>query len=101
MPTNADYTREYFSIIDELDGAVEGRRAAFDYMMDSTAIVHHEVVASSFVPRLFNQETYDVMKRTAETCHRILCKVIERWWTLSCCRAATTRCCPSPAWILS
>lgn len=79
MPTNADYTREYFSIIDDLDGAVEGRRAAFDYMMNSTAIVHHEVVASSFVPRLFNQETYDVMKRTAETCHRILCKVIERY----------------------
>ena len=79
MPTNADYTREYFSIIDELDGAVPGRRAAYDYMMGSTAIVHHEVVASTFVPRLFNQKTYDVMKRTAETCHGILCKVIERY----------------------
>ncbi|MEC4183736.1 circularly permuted type 2 ATP-grasp protein [Adlercreutzia sp. R21] len=79
MPTNADYTRDYFQIIDELDGAIEGRRAAFAYMMDSTAIVHHEVVASSFVPRLFNQRTYDVMKHTAETCHGILCKVIERY----------------------
>ena len=74
MPSNADYTREYFQIIDELDGDIESRRAAFNYMQDSTAIVHHQVVASSFVPRLFNRKTYEVMKRTAETSHRILCK---------------------------
>lgn len=79
MPSNADYTREYFQIIDELDGDIESRRAAFNYMQDSTAIVHHQVVASSFVPRLFNRKTYEVMKRTAETSHRILCKVIERY----------------------
>ena len=79
MPTNADYTRAYFQIIDELDGAVEDRRAAFEYMQNSTAIVHHQVVASSFVPRLFNQKSYEVMKRTAEMSHRVLCKVIERY----------------------
>ena len=28
MPSNADYTREYFQIIDELDGDIESRRAA-------------------------------------------------------------------------
>lgn len=60
-------------------GDIESRRAAFNYMQDSTAIVHHQVVASSFVPRLFNRKTYEVMKRTAETSHRILCKVIERY----------------------
>lgn len=79
MPTNADYTREYFQIVDELDGAVEDRRAAYDYMQASTAIVHHKVVASSFVPRLFNRKSYEVMRDTAEMCHRILCKVIERY----------------------
>ncbi len=79
MPTNADYTRAYFQIIDELDGAVEDRRAAFEYMQNSTAIVHHKVVASSFVPRLFNRKSYEVMKRTAEMSHRVLCKVIERY----------------------
>ena len=31
------------------------------------------------MPRLFNQRTYDTMKRTAETAHRILCKAIERY----------------------
>ncbi|WP_296009433.1 circularly permuted type 2 ATP-grasp protein [uncultured Adlercreutzia sp.] len=79
MATNADYTNEYFQIIDELDGDIDSRRAAFAYMQDSTAIVHHQVVASSFVPRLFNQRTYEVMKATAETSHRILVKVIERY----------------------
>ena len=79
MPTNADYTCEYFQIIDELGGDVASRRASLDYMRNSTAIVHHRVVDCSFVPRLFNQQTYDTMKHTAETAHRILCKVIQRY----------------------
>lgn len=79
MAKNSAYTDEYFSIIDELDGDIGSRRAAFAYMMDSTAIVHHQVVACSFVPRLFDQSTYDIMKRTAETTHNILCKVMERY----------------------
>lgn len=79
MTTNADYTREYFDIINRLDGDVASRRAAHAYMRGSTAIVHHRVVDCSFVPRLFNRETYDAMKRTAETAHRILCKVMQRY----------------------
>ena len=79
MPSNAELTNEYFRIIEELDGDVASRRAAHAYMQSSTAIVHHEVVKSSFVPRLFNQRTYDAMKATAETAHRILVKVIERY----------------------
>ena len=79
MPTNADYTREYFDIMESLGGDVESRRSAYDYMRNSTAIVHHQVVASSFVPRLFNAETYTVMKKTAETAHGILCKVIQHY----------------------
>lgn len=79
MPSNADYTREYFDIIDDLGGDVEGRKAALSYMESSTAIVHHRVVACSFVPRLFNDETYCAFKRTAETMHRILIKVMQRY----------------------
>lgn len=79
MTDNAAYTRAYFDIIDELDGDVASRRAARNYMKNSTAIVHHRVVESSFVPRLFNAETYQAMKTTSETAHRILCKVIERY----------------------
>lgn len=79
MATNAEYTDEYLRIIKDLDGDIDGRRAAFTYMEGSTAIVHHQVVACSFLPRLFNQRTFDTMKHTAETAHRILCKVIQRY----------------------
>ena len=79
MSYNADYTREYFAIMESLQGDVPGRRAAYEYLQGSTAIVHHQVVAASFVPRLFDAQTYRIMKETAETAHRILVKVIEHY----------------------
>lgn len=79
MATNSQLTNEYLQIIDDLGGDVEGRKAAARYMEQSTAIVHHRHVACSYLPRLFNRETYDIMKQTAETAHRILCKVIQRY----------------------
>lgn len=79
MTTNTDLTREYFSLMNSLDGDIAGRRAARNYMLNSTAIVHHLVVDSSFIPRLFNRQSYEAMKHTAETSHRILCKVIDRY----------------------
>ncbi len=79
MTDNSDYTQEYFDIINDLNGDIAGRRAAQAYMQSSTGIVHHRVVDCSFVPRLFNQKTYDVMKQTAETMYGILCKVMQRY----------------------
>lgn len=79
MPTNAEYTQEYLDIIAGLEGDIESRRASYAYMQESTAIVHHQVVACSFLPRLYNKETYCAFKETAETAHGILCKVIERY----------------------
>ena len=57
MSYNADYTREYFAIMESLQGDVPGRRAAYQYLQGSTAIVHHQVVTASFVPRLFDAAT--------------------------------------------
>ncbi len=79
MPSNADYTCEYLEIMESLGGDASGRRAAHSYMRQSTAIVHHRVVDCSYLPRLFNQKSYDTMKHAAETAHRILVKVIERY----------------------
>ncbi len=79
MTSNSAYTDAYLGIVADLGGDVEGRRAANAYMKASTAIVHHRVVDCSYLPRLFDQTTYDLMKDTAETAHRILCKVIERY----------------------
>ncbi len=79
MALDADLTNEYFQIISDLDGDIEGRRAAFAYMMDSTAIVHHQVVAPTFIPKLFSREVYDLMRTSAEMTHRVLCKVMQRY----------------------
>lgn len=77
MATNADYTNEYFQIMESLDGDIPGRRMAQDYMKASTAIVHHIVVDCGYVPRIFNKKSYDAMKNCAETTHAILCKVMQ------------------------
>lgn len=79
MTTNAQLTQEYFDIMAELDGDAAGRREARAYMRASTAIVHHRVVESSFVPRLFNRASYETMKHASETAHRILCKVMQHY----------------------
>lgn len=79
MPTNEDYTNEYCSIIDDLQGDISGRKAAYDYMKNSTAIYHGEVVDFTFVPRLFNAETRTTLENIATTTHTIVCKVIQRY----------------------
>lgn len=79
MKTNTELTEEYFAIANSLGGDIAGRRSAFSYMKNSTAIVHHRVVASSFIPRLFNNESWERLTDIAETTHRILCKVITHY----------------------
>lgn len=80
MPSNKALTDEYFAIMnDECDGDITGRRDAFHYMQSSTAIVKKRVVASSFIPRLFNDQSWQAFKTIAETTHTILCKVITEY----------------------
>ncbi len=79
MTTNSDLTEEYLQIIRDLNGDEEGRKIAAEYMAQSTAIVHHQHVACSYIPRLFNRKTYDIMKETSEMAHGILCKVIQQY----------------------
>ncbi|MFR1640429.1 MAG: carboxylate--amine ligase [Eggerthellaceae bacterium] len=76
MNENAAYTQAYLGIMNELDGDPEGRRAARAFLEQSTAVVHGEVVASSFVPRLFGRSTRDALERISTTMHGILCKVM-------------------------
>lgn len=80
MKSDTALTQEYFDILNSLDGDIPGRKEAFAYMEQSTAIVHHQVVACSFIPRLFNQEVYNVMKNSAEMAHAVLCKVMQRYF---------------------
>ena len=53
------------------------RVAARAYMDASTAIVHHRVVSTSFVPKLYDAASRQVMRKVVETTHRILCKVMQ------------------------
>ena len=55
------------------------RVAARAYMDASTAIVHHQVVSTSFVPKLYDAASRQVMREVVETTHRILCKVMQRY----------------------
>ena len=71
MLSNNAYTQEYFDIMESLGGDIESRRAAYDYMKNSTAIVHHQVISTSFVPRLYDRRTREIMRTTVETTHRI------------------------------
>ena len=72
MLSNNAYTQEYFDIMESLGGDIESRRAAYDYMKNSTAIVHHQVISTSFVPRLYDRRTREIMRTTVETTHRVL-----------------------------
>ena len=76
---NAAYTQEYIDIAESLDGDIPGRRAARSYMDSSTAIVHHRVVSTSFVPKLYDAASRQVMREVVETTHRILCKVMQHY----------------------
>lgn len=79
MTKNKALTEEYFACAEALDGDIAGRRTALSYMENSTAIVHHQVVASSFIPRLFDNESWEAFRTISETTHRILVKVIEHY----------------------
>lgn len=79
MSRNTALTEQYFATAESLDGDIAGRRAAYAYMQQSSAIVHEKVVASSFIPRLFDDESWEVLRSVAETTHGILCKVIEHY----------------------
>ena len=73
MKSNTALTEEYFELLNSLDDDIGGRKKAFSYMKNSTAIVHERVVACSFIPRLFNNESWEAFKTISETTHTILC----------------------------
>ena len=79
MTANAQLTSEYIHEIEKLGGDAQGRRAARAYMEGSTAIYHHDVVDSSYVPRLYNRETYERFDCIARTTYSILSKVMTEY----------------------
>ncbi len=74
-----DLEDEYQSIVEELGGDEEGRRAADDYMQTSTAIYKGEVIRIGFIPKLIDKATMRHIERIQQTTYRILGKVIARY----------------------
>ena len=79
MLTNAQLTDEYLALVAERGGDARGRLAAREHMNNSTAIYHHEVVDSSYVPRLYSRETRERFAYIAETTYSILSKVMREY----------------------
>lgn len=79
MPTNAQLTDEYLAFVAERGGDAQGRLAARERMNNSTAIYHHVVVDSSYVPRLYSRETHERFVYIAETTYSILSKVMREY----------------------
>lgn len=78
-PRTERLTDEYLATIDALDGDAAGRIAARKHMDASSARYHGEIVPSAFVPRLFDDDSWEVLRHVAETTHRALCKVMRRY----------------------
>ncbi len=76
---NARYTQEYLELVASEATSIADRRATRHYMDTSTAIVKGRHVASSFIPRLYDAESFHTMRFITETTHGILCKVIQQY----------------------
>ncbi|MCQ2751650.1 MAG: gamma-glutamyl-gamma-aminobutyrate hydrolase family protein [Coriobacteriales bacterium] len=76
---NLEYEQEFLFEMQSLNGDEASRRAAWDYIKSSTAIFAGIPVYTSFVPKLFDQNTYDFCKISVDKIYKILCKVIERF----------------------
>ena len=70
---------EYIEIIRELEGDIEGRKAALDFIERSDVWVHGQPVPFPYVPYLFNAQDRSYIFEQCTTIHRILCKVIQRY----------------------
>lgn len=75
-PGDRTLADEYVGLIEGLGGDARGRFDARDYMEHSTATYAGKVINTSYVPKLFDLRTREVMRRAAETMHGILCKVV-------------------------
>lgn len=76
---NRSLTEEYLDIIRGLNGDVASRRAAYAFMEASTAVVHGSVVESSFLPKLFGDESFRVLEHAAKTMYSVMAKVTTRY----------------------
>ncbi|MDR1713747.1 MAG: circularly permuted type 2 ATP-grasp protein [Coriobacteriales bacterium] len=70
-----DYQEAYRQLFLSLGGDVAGRQAAQEYLDNSTAIYHDEVIGIAALPRICDMEQLLVLDTVASTTYSILSKV--------------------------
>lgn len=70
---------EYIADIITLDGDLEGRAKALEFIDDSDVYVHGKPAPFPYVPYLFNARDRAFISEQVTMMHGILCKVIERY----------------------
>ncbi len=76
---NRTYDAEYLAAIQSLEGDAEGRKAAWDYIKNSTAVFAGKPVYTSYIPRLFDMATQERFRFIAETTHSVLTKIMTEY----------------------
>lgn len=76
---NRQYNEEYLRIIEQREDDEADRRAAWDYMLHSTAVFDGRPVWSSYMPKFFDAATRKRFEYIAETTDRILGKVMREY----------------------
>lgn len=70
---------EYIEQILDLDGDLDGRRAALDFIEQSDVWVHGAPVRFPYVPYLYDAKDLEFIAEQVSMIHGILCKVIARY----------------------
>ena len=63
----------------ELDGDIEGRKKAINFIKESDAWAYGAPVPFPYIPYLYNDEDLAYLREVCTTAHGILCKVIQRF----------------------
>lgn len=70
---------EYIQIIKNLNGDLDGRKAALEFIKDSDIWVHGKPAPFPYVPNFFNKNDLAFLDEVCTTIHSILCKVITHY----------------------
>ncbi len=70
---------EYIQIIKDLNGDVNGRKAALDFIENSDIWVHGKPAPFPYVPNFFNSQDLEYLENVCKITHAILCKVITHY----------------------
>ena len=70
---------EYINILNGLNGDLQGREKALDYLQNSDVDAHGEPLNFSYVPYLVDEDLHNFFSNIVTTTHTILTKIIQHY----------------------